>query len=292
MSSLKQYYRKPKAFIEIPSKGMMYDLDQDGSMLNEIGVMPMTTLNRLTTNNPESLINGHVNEELIKDCTTITSIEPKHMFKCDVDALIMGIRMVSVKDTLDISLSCPECKKENEYGINIRNMLGETTFHEKLPYKMSVGELTLNITPTTLESNIKTEQSFFQDAKNIDHIRKLMDELSRREELDETDNDDVMGYVREIYDIQRQMTVTTIKLYADSVISVDTPDGTVTDRNDIEEFVTELSDEDHQRLKNKVSEINKIGIPKKHTFTCNNCEHVYEGPVELNPTDFFGNGSQ
>ena len=297
MSKLKSYYRKPKAFIDIPSKGALYALNEDQSIMNEIGVMPMTMMNHLTANNPESLINGHVLEEFVRDCTTITNIEPRKMFKCDIDALIMGIRMVSVDDTLDLSLSCPSCKKENDYAINLRGMLSEMTTHEELPYKLKLDDLVLNVIPSTLESAINTEQAFFQDAKAIDEVRKIMDKMKDNVDdkgnIDEGVTDEIMGYVKDIYDIQRQMAETTIKLYADSVYSVTIPgDEEVTDREEIFDFVSNLSDKDHTLLKNKVRDINMIGVPKEHNFTCSHCKHEFTAPVELNPTDFFGNGSQ
>lgn len=296
MATLKQYYRKPKAFIEIPTKGKLYALDNDSSMLDEVGVMPMTMMNHLVANNPESLINGHVVEELIKDCTTITHLEPRQLYKCDVDALLMGIRMVSVDDTMDVTIPCPKCKKEGDYAINLKGMLSEMTYHEELPYKLKFDDLVLNITPTTLESSINTEHSFFQDAKSIDQIRRLMDSI--RENVDENgDIEDgvterIMEHVNDIYAIQRNMTETTIKLYADSVCSVTTPDGDVTDRDEIFEFVKNLSDADHKVLKAKVKDISTIGVPRTQTFTCVQCKHEFSHKVELNPTDFFGNGSQ
>ena len=296
MSSLKSYYRKPKAFIPIPTQGKLYELKEDKSIMDEIGVMPMTMMNHLTANNPESLINGNVVEELIKDCTSITSISPRKLYKCDVDAILMGIRMVSVDDTMDVTVTCPECKKENEYGINLKGMLGEMTFHDELPYKLQIDDLVLNIVPTTLESSVNTEQSFFQDAKSIDQIRNLMDTIGKNVnddgEIDEGVSDKVMGYVNEIYSIQRNMTETTIRLYADSIQSVSTPDGDVYDRDEIFDFVKNLSDNDHKQLKNKVKEISAIGIPKSQMFTCVQCKHEFSHRVEMNPTDFFGNGSQ
>lgn len=290
MSSLKAYYRKPKAFIELPSQGLMYEQSEDGSMLGEIGVMPMTMMNHLTTNNPESLINGHVLEELIRDCTTITSIPPRNLFKCDVDAIVVGIRMVSVSDTLDVTIPCPKCDKETDYGIDLRAMLAETTTHSELPYDLEFGDLTLKIIPTTLDTSINTEQSFFQDAKSIDQISRAMDSLQKQDS--EEVNDTIIEKVKEIYDIQRAMTETTVRLYANSIAYVKTPDSEVYDRDDIFEFVKGLSDEDHNRLKDKVREISEVGIPKTRKFTCSHCEHEFEAPVELNPTDFFGNGSQ
>jgi len=296
MTKLTSYYRKPKAFIEIPTKGELYQLNEDSSMMGEVGVMPMTMMNHLTANNPESLINGNVIEELIKDCTTIKHISPRELYKCDIDALLMGIRMVSVDDTMDVTIPCPECTKEGDYAINLKGMLSEMTFHEELPYKLKIDDLVLNITPTTLESSVNTEQSFFQDAKSIDQIRKLMDAIRDNVDddgdIEEGVTERIMEHVNDIYAIQRKMTETTIKLYADSVISVTTPEGDVEDRDEIFDFVKNLSDADHKRLKDKVKEISMIGIPKIQNFTCVQCKHEFSHKVELNPTDFFGNGSQ
>ena len=47
MTKLTSYYRKPKAFIEIPTKGELYQLNEDSSMMGEVGVMPMTMMNHL-----------------------------------------------------------------------------------------------------------------------------------------------------------------------------------------------------------------------------------------------------
>lgn len=296
MTTLRKYYRKPKAFIPIPTQGRLYELNEDQSMLGEVGVMPMTMMNHLTANNPESLINGNVVEELITDCTDIKNIPPRKLYKCDVDALLMGIRMVSVNDTMDVTVSCPNCKKENDYGINLKGMLAEMTVHEELPYKLPIDDLILNITPTTLDASVNTEQSFFQDAKSIDQIRKLMDSIRQsvdeQGDIEEGMTDRIMEHVNDIYAIQRNMTETTIKLYSESIHSVTTPDGEVSDRDEIFDFVKNLSDDDHKRLKAKVKEINTIGVPRTQKFTCTHCEHQFEHKVELNPTDFFGNGSQ
>lgn len=289
MSSLKKYYRKPKAFIQLPTQGLLYDLQEDGSMMGEVGVMPMTMLNHLTANNPESLINGHVLEELVRDCTTIQNVEARNMYKCDIDALVMGIRMVSVDDTLDVSVSCPKCEKETDFGIDLKGMLAEMSVHETIPYDLEVEELVLKIVPTTLNSSINTEQAFFQDAKNIDQIRTMMEELRKD---DDVSDEDVMEKVKSIYEIQHNMTETTIQLYADAILYVATPEENVYDRKEIYELVKGLSDSDHTRLKDKVRQVSEIGIPRKQSFTCSHCEHKYDAPVELNPTDFFGNGSQ
>lgn len=292
---LTKYYRKPKAFISLPSKGKFYQLDEsEQSMLEEVGVLPMTMLNQLSANNPESLVNGNTVEELIRDCSTITSVEPRKMFKCDIDALIMAIRMVSFEDAMNITMQCPKCNEEHTYGIDLAAMLSEATYHEELPYKMSLTEnsdITLYLTPTTLESALKVDQMLFQDAKEIDMIRKSIPE-SNKETGKFENEEELKSYITNIQDIHRRMTMSTIDLFATSIVEAETPEGSTYDHDEITHFVSNLNEKDYALLKEKIEDINKIGIPKKRAFTCASCEHVFDGPVEVNPTDFFGNGSR
>lgn len=301
MSTLRKYYRKPNAYITLPSKGILYTLNsEEKSVMEEIGVLRMTMMNQLAANNPESLINGQTVEELIKDCTTIQNVEPRKMLKCDVDALIMGIRMVSVEDVMNLELVCPKCETQQTYGVDLSRMLSEMTYHEELPYNFTLpttGDMNLKVIPSTLESALRVDQSFFQDAKEIDAIRRSLKANYDSNKITEDEMEELQSqmksHVDRIHEIQLNMTMNTLQLYADCIVSVTTPDGDeVDDNNEILDFVTTLTQEDHDALKSKIAEINKIGIPKNQDFQCPSCEHEFNAPVEINPTDFFANGSR
>ncbi len=300
MTDLRKYYRKPNAFVTLPSKGALYRLaDDEVSMMDEIGVLRMTMMNQLSTNNPESLINGHAVEELIRDCTTIKHVNPRNMFKCDVDALIMGIRMVSVNDELSIELPCPKCEAKETYGVSLSAMLADMTHHDELPYSFplpTMGEIVLNLIPSTLESSLRVDQTFFTDAKEIDHIRRNIKSSTTKQDITEDEIEqlqtEMKRHVDRIHEIQRNMTVNTIRLYTDCIESVTTPEGVVENPEEIFDLVMSLVKEDIDGLKDKITEINSVGIPKTKQFVCPSCEHEYTAPVEVNPTDFFGNGSR
>lgn len=300
MSNLTKYYRKPKAYITLPSKNALYNFNsEEKSMMDEVGVLRMTMMNQLTTNNPESLINGSAVEEIIRDCTTIKGIEPRQLLKCDVDALIMAIRMVSIEETMDINMACPKCDNEQTFGIDLQSMLSAMTYHETMPYKLplpTIPDLVLNIVPSTLNTSLNIDQSYFQDAKEVEFIRRSMSkktsEVEKNEEELDRLSEEMKQYVNQVHEIQKRMTFSTLNMYAESILYIDTPDGVVDDRNEIFDLVVSLCKEDHEALKAKLTEINSIGIPKKQTFTCQSCEHSFEAPVEVNPTDFFANGSQ
>ena len=121
MSALKKYYRKPKLYIELPSGFNFYEegfiSSDDISSNNEVGILPMTTMNDLMLKNPEALLNGTAIENLIKDSTTLKDVNVKKMIKSDVDALLVAIKVASIGETQDVELTCPKCEHEQTYRL-------------------------------------------------------------------------------------------------------------------------------------------------------------------------------
>ena len=66
---LKQYFRQPSIYIQLPSGGRFY---QEGSLEptanNEYPVLPMTTLDEITYRTPDALFNGNAVNSVIESC--------------------------------------------------------------------------------------------------------------------------------------------------------------------------------------------------------------------------------
>ena len=66
---LKQYFRQPAIFIQLPSQGKFY---KDGALVptanGEYPVLPMTTLDEITYRTPDALFNGTAVANVIESC--------------------------------------------------------------------------------------------------------------------------------------------------------------------------------------------------------------------------------
>ena len=80
-------------------------------------------------------------------------------------------------------------------------------------------------------------------------------------------------------------------LITNSVVKIvkDDDDICVTNKKDIEDFLKNTTREDVKKIDELVATINKIGVKKEFTATCDNeeCKHEWEEHIDFDPSIFF-----
>lgn len=308
MSVLKKYSRRPKFFYTLPSNNHFYNFEnkEDVSILKEVGVMPLTIMNQMSLKNPEKLFNGSAIEEIIKDCTTITSIEPRELLKCDVDFLLVGIKIATNGDTEDIPVQCPKCESEMTQQINIEKLLTSATTHEdKYFVDINVGldddrakeeYVRIYMRPYTFGEYMQLEDESFNEQKAITAIQMELD--AKRKTDEEFTDEDERNVLSQVNNILRNLTGNVINIYVnaiDKVVILDEKGEETldvdTDKESIHDFITNgIGTTEYKRIKDKFIEINSIGVDNIVELTCNNeeCNHEFKYHYDINMSDFFG----
>jgi len=295
MSALKKYYRKPKLYIELPSGFNFYEdgfiSSNDISSNNEVGVLPMTTMNDLMLKNPEALLNGTAIENLIKDSTTLSDVDVKKMIKSDVDVLLVAIKLASQGEEQEIELTCPKCEHEQTYSRNLKNLLSEVQPHEK-EYKINhenLDGLTVYLRPSSFQDALTLDAHAFEEQKKITQIRQNLNQMLSEKEIEEEDE---VKFLSSIHEIFKDLTMSTMDVYANCIQRIVTEDGEVeTDRDEIYEWLKQLDNKSFEAIRDKLIEINKHGVRSEEKIKCVECGHEWDQPFDTNPTDFFGTGS-
>jgi len=170
---LSKYFRQPKLYINLPSKGKFYkpgaiDMPETG----EVAVYPMTAKDELIMKTPDALLNGQATVDVIKSC--VPSIkDPWSMPSIDLDAALIAIRIATYGEKMDINAKVPKVGTEKTFQADLNDILGDlamanydTTFRS--------GDLIMNIRPLSYrefsQSSIKTfeEQRVFALLNNND----------------------------------------------------------------------------------------------------------------------------
>lgn len=294
MSVLKKYYRKPNLFITLPSGLHFYSnemfSEDDLSSMKEVGILPMTTMNELMLKNPEALLNGSAIEELIKDSTTLKNTNVKHLVKSDIDALLVGIRIASQGDIEELELNCPKCDHEATYHRDLKSILGNIKPHDNeytvVPKNMD--GLVVYLRPSTFQDNLILESHAFDEQKKISEIRKNISQLTSEKEIEE---DDEIKFMSSIHEIFKELTINTMEIYTQCIEKIVIGDEVEYDKDEIHEWLKQIDSDTFGKIRDKLSEINDLGLGKFEEITCVECEHVWNQPLDTNPTDFFGTGS-
>jgi hypothetical protein len=295
MSALKKYYRKPKLYIELPSRLYFYPEgfipSDEISSNNEVGVLPMTTMNDLMLKNPEALLNGTAIESLIKDSTTLNDINVKKMIKSDVDSLLVAIKIASHGDTQEVDLTCPKCKHEQTYSRDLKKILEEVEPHEK-EYTVThenLSGLIVYLQPSTFQDALTLDAHAFEEQKKITQIRQNLNKMLSEKEIEE--EDEVM-FLSSIHEIFKDLTMSTMEVYANCIQKIVTEEGEVEDdREEIYTWLKQLDNKSFEAIRDKLGEINAHGVTSEEKVKCVECEYEWEQPFDTNPTDFFATGS-
>jgi hypothetical protein len=84
----------------------------------------------------------------------------------------------------------------------------------------------------------------------------------------------------------------TVDIVAGCIDHVDTPDGTVDDKEMIKEFINNAAKELFDTISTHVSEMKSKNELKPVEAKCTECSHEYVIPITLDQSDFFGQRSR
>lgn len=275
---LKQFMRTEKIFVKIPSDGKFYDEETViFTQNNEIGILPMTATDELALTNPDALLNGEGIKKVIESCCPMVK-NARNLFSPDIDILLLGVRHASYGDDLKFQVKCPECEAENNYIVSIRTLIEKIEFLNP-PYIVIFDQkLKVHVRPYTFETNSKL-------ALHALEVRKLLSIITA-EDLE--DPEKLAEYGKK-FDKISNLTVDVLLdgIEKVEIITEENEKLFVKDRDDIKEWLHNINREMVEQIREKISEINEIGVDKSLSVTCETCKHEWTTHIEFNPTDFF-----
>ena len=272
---LSGYYRQPKIYIRLPSQGNYYpEGSLDVSENGDYPVFAMTAKDELMLKTPDALLSGESTVEVIKSCVPAIK-QPWMMPTIDIDSILVGIRIATYGEDMDVWANCPECKEENKYTIPLTKYINQGKSEWK--DKITAGDLIFDLEPYNYKqmtsANIKTleEQRVFS--------------IVNDEEMSDTEK---MEKFQESFVKLTNMTVDTI---ADVVTAIETPQGKTDNKDQIRDFLNNCDKEIFQGLTDHLSDIKgRQGIPDQNV-KCESCAHEWELPVTMDQANFFADRS-
>lgn len=270
---LSAYFREPGIFVKLPSQGNFSADDSIEFTANgEVGIYPMTAKDEIWFKNPDALLNGVAIENVLNSCCpSIHDI--RNLPINDINVLLLGLRYSSYGKALHLKSTCPKCKTENSFAVNIEDLLDNLNFLDA-EYSITVNNLKIYLKPYTYDSMIKATIVTFEEAKVV--------QLIQNEDLSDDERKEL------IKDSFQRIHNLSIMLMSNSIVKIITPDNkTIKDINFISEWLNEIDRKTYSELKNKFEEINKIGVPTNYYVKCKKCEHEFLIDLAYDPATFF-----
>jgi hypothetical protein len=273
---LTQYFRQPAVYVKLPSGGKYY---ADGSIVmpanQELPVYPMTAIDEIAYKTPDALFNGNAVVNVIKSCVPAIK-DPWGMPATDVDTILVAIRMASYGTTMEISTTCPHCKNEADYGIDLRNML-ENMRAPDYSKPVTEGDLEIYFKPMSYQNLNENNQRQFEEQKILQVLPGTdMPEEQRMSALSAA---------------LMKLTEITVSALAQSIAAVKTPGALVSEPEYIEDMLKNCDRRLFGKIRDHIIETKLSAEIQPLTIVCGECTRDYLQAITLDMTSFFADAS-
>ncbi len=274
---LSNWYRQPKIYVSLPSKGKFYPPGAlDTSVDGQYPVYAMTAKDELMLRTPDALLSGQSTVEVIKSCVPAIK-DPWVMPSIDLDFCLIAIRIATYGDKMDLGAVCPHCDAENTYEIDLTNWLSIFSGFEYAD-QVDVDPLKVNIRPYTYREMTRMSLKALEQQKIFSIVND--ESMTDEEKIDKFSQ----SYVK--------LTELSVGLISECIHSITTPDGVVTDKAMIKEFIDNCNKEVFDKINHHLQDIKEKIELKEREVACNECTKTYALPITLDQANFFAVRSQ
>lgn len=274
---LSKYFRQPAIYMALPSKGQYWPENSvELPVTGEIPVYPMTAKDEVTLRTPDALMNGAGVVDVIQSCCPNIKDAWK-MPSVDVDAVLIGIRIASYGNNMDLDTKCPKCSEENRHEVNLHNILGSINCPDYTK-KIEVNNLKIKIKPQAFFGVNRQNTITFEEQRILEALEKA--DLSPEDRT------------AQISSSMSKLVQIGVETVANSTEYIELDDGSlVTNKDFIVEFYNNADGSVIRAIQKRIAEINSESEIKAQKVACPHCQHEYQIPIEFDYANFFATGS-
>jgi len=267
---LKKYFRQPKIFIDLPSKGLYC---KPGTLLDDAVNMPvygMTGMDEVISKTPDALLTGDATARIIESCVP-TVKDAKQLSVLDLEFLMVAIRIATYGNSIEFRHTCSKCQEINDFEIDLGNII---THYKDAKFNDTVAakEFTVKLKPLTIAKSTEFSLAMFK-------IQRSLFQLTTSENP-EDNVAEINKYLDELAGIQNQ-------ILSEQIEGVEIAEGIVEERAYLDEWLKNVDADIFDKIRKQI-ELNRKNwdmpdIPVK----CDKCEHDESTRLNMDPSSFF-----
>jgi hypothetical protein len=272
---LKKYYRQPQLYIKLPSHGEWWP---EGSLsktvTNEYPVFAMTARDELALKTPDALLNGQSTVDVIQSC--VPNIKNAwHTPICDIDHILIAIRLATYGNAMDFVSLCPHCKHKNEHTLDLQLLLDKYNTIPSWNKTLQINDLIINLKPESYKTFNNKSIKTFEEQRVIQMINQ--ESLSEEEKLQKFK--EMFKNLLKLTVEQVSGNINYIKLDAHTVVE---------NQAFINDFFQNCDRDIWNSVNDAITEIKSNTPTNKIDLTCESCTKNYQTPLVFEMSNFFG----
>jgi hypothetical protein len=267
---LQRYFRQPKIYINLPSKGLFNQPGAIEDATGDLPVMSMTGMDEILMKTPDALMNGEATVNVLKSCCPNIK-DAWDLSVIDLDLMLIAIRIATYGNNMEVGHTCPSCNAENEYSVDLMRLIDHFS-RCKYENKIVLKELTIYIRPL----NYRQVTEF--NIKNFEMQRQLA------QAIEVTDDETKSQIMNSLYE---QLAQVQNETYIRSIDNIEVPEGVVDQREYITEWVTNCEKSMFDSIKQQIDKNNQQWRSPPQPVKCAECGADHDINIELDQSNFF-----
>lgn len=267
---LQKYFRQPKLYISLPSKGMFY---AEGALVgdpNNFPILAMTGMDEILMKTPDALLNGEATVKIIESCCPYIK-NAWSIPSIDLDSILIGIRIATYGDMLTLDNNCSQCGTENTYDVDLK-AITDYFSNCKLNYNLKLDPISIVFKPLSYKELTEESLISFSLRRQVFQAAELTDVDAQQKVLEEA--------YSKLADLKANVVIKRIE-------SVQTIENVVEDTNFISEWIQNTDSSVFDTISKFLDDDQNVwNIPKFHA-KCTSCEHVDNVSINLDQSSFF-----
>jgi hypothetical protein len=266
---LQKYFRQPKLFIALPSKGVYYAPESISGDSSNMPILSMTGMDELIMKTPDALFNGEATVKVIESCCPY--IKDAHSVpSLDIDSLLVAIRIATFGEKMTINHICKNCGSENQFDVDLNSVM-EHYQNKTFDNKLLIDDISIIFKPLNYKEMTEFNTENFKLQKMLSQLADV-EETERQQHLD--------AIYAKLGEIQ-------VEIFLKSIESVNGPDFVVAEKDFIKEWLGNSPREYYSKIKDKLESNKNIwSMPKQHV-KCQSCETEDHIEIAMDQTSFF-----
>jgi hypothetical protein len=271
---LKKFYRQPQLYIKLPSNGQWWP---EGSLqravTGEYPVLAMTAKDELCMKTPDALLNGQSTVDVIQSC--IPNIKDAwHTPICDIDLLLIAIRLATYGNRMEFTSICPHCNHKNENAIDLQFLIEKFQTVPKYHKIMKIDDLEICLKAESYQSFNKKSMAMFEEQRILQLVSQ--DTLPEEEKFDRFKT------------LFNKLLSLTVEQISGNIAYIKLNEGTVVENPlFINEFFQNCDRKVWNTIKDAIEDIVKENPTNKIDIKCESCTKDYQSPLTFEMSNFF-----
>src|SRR6056300_271298 len=267
---LSKYYRQPKVYLSLPSKGEWYPAGTLTGDPTNLPVFGMTAMDEIMFKTPDALFSGESVVADIKSCIPDIK-DPWSMPQLDIDSVLIAIRIATYGSDLDLQFKCTKCNHMNDTKFDLSRALD---YFASLNYenKLFVNPLYITLIPYTYKEYTNIQLQSYELRRLLAKSTSDISEVERKKLLD---------------DFYKKLAMIESEGFKKQIQTVEADDTVVENAAQINEWIQNSEKTFFDKIKEHLEKSRKEWKIQPQKTSCSECETSNTVDIDLDLANFF-----